>query len=290
MKPFSFFLRTFAFALPAMYLQCGGLNQVQIAGGSGAGNPGGTVSVALSMTVDSMVTQSSVAIDTADTSTTDATAKSAFTVKDMAGLPVSITGVQINSSDLRLVVDDREDPGRILDSINNRPSYLSSDSSSLIINKQFSFNCLKGTPDSSVPPLKMPVARYIGVELNFNQEAPSQTDTEWRSKILITGSFVYNKQLRNFTVDINRTFSPVYPFAGGVFTLSKVDTTHLEIRFNASQWFHRVDFKQCLDQKRLVFGPNGTLFISSNSMATSVLDIESQIRTDFINSGKLVVY
>jgi hypothetical protein len=281
-------LRMFIIALTAFCLRCTSLNEAPLAGGSGAGNPGGTVSVALTIFTDTVHAKTAVVTGTVANITDNA--NPFVTVKDMAGLPIAITGVQINSSDLRLVLDERDESRCVLDSFKERPPYLSSDSQSLIINKRFSFDALHGTPDSTVPPVIMPVARYTGVILHFNKNPLPQTDTGWKSDILINGRFLYNRQTQNFKIEIDRSFSPLYNFGGGSFTLSTTDTTHLELRFNASQWFRRVNFKQYLDTGLLIFNPKSPLIISSNSTQPDILDIEFQINTDFINSAKLAVY
>jgi hypothetical protein len=287
-KIYSFLLRILLALLSALYLQCSSLGEIPLAGGSGAGNPGGTVSVALSIFSDTGLAKTAFVADAAVNSADSP--KSVVTVKDLAGLAVTITGVQLHCTDLRLVLDQKEWTHYDLDSLEERPSYLSNDSQSLIINKRFSFNALEESPDSTIPPVIMPVARYTGVKLNFSQPPPSQTDTGWKSEILLTGSFVYNGQTQNFQVKINPSFSPFYKFAGGIFTLSADDTTHLELRFNASQWFHRVNFKQLLDQEVLVFNPTGDIIISSNSHLSGIQDLVYCIGMDFFNSGKLVVY
>jgi hypothetical protein len=288
MKIPSSFLLLCVVMIAAFWLQCDSLNGIQLAGGSGAGNPGGTVSVALTINLDTMVTTATNIAGA--TGTKIDIAKAPVVVKDMAGLPITITGVVINSSDLRLVLDDLDEPRHVLDSLRERPDYISTDSQSLVINKQFSFNCLQGTPDSSVPPMIMPVAHYTGVMLNFDQYAPSQTDTGWKSKIQITGYFDYKGAPQNFIVQIYRTFSPYYKFAGGIFTLSHSDTTHLELRFNASQWFHRVNFKQAVDQEPFSSNTKNAIIISSYSTVPGIADLEYRIKTDFIMSGKLAVY
>ena len=289
MKINSLFLRMFIAALPALYLQCNSLNGIPLTGGSGAGNPGGTVSVALSIFTDTSLAKSAITASVA--TTVVGNTRRPVVVKDLAGMPITITSVQINSSGLRLVLDDKESSHHALDSLRERPSYLSSDSQSLIIDKQFSFDAYHGSPDSTVPPVIMPVAGYTGVMLNFNQpHSPYTEETEWKSKIMIAGSFIYNGVTQQFKVEIDRAFTPFYKFAGGIFTLSPDDTTHLELRFNAAQWFRRVNFKQSLDQGVFIFNPKSEIIVSSYTTVQGILDIEYCVKTDFINSGKLVVY
>lgn len=288
MKNSSLLLRMAVCLLPVLYLTCGSLNEVPLAGGSGAGNPGGTVSVALTIITDTVLPKAAITTGIAASNTNST--RPPVIVKDSAGLPITITGVQLNSSGLRLVLDEEEWSHCPLDSLKERPSYLSTDSQSLIINKQFSFDAYHGSPDSTVPSVIMPVARYTGVRLNFDQGQPAPTDTGWKSKILITGSFVYNGQTQNFRVEIDRTFSPYYKFVGGSFDLTPDDTTHLELRFNASRWFSRVNFKQQLDQGGLIFNPKSAIIISSYSYSEAISEIEFHIKTDFINSGRLAVY
>lgn len=290
MRRISSLLGILLVVLPLICLRCSSFNEMNLTGGAGAGNPGGTVSVALTIKTDSVLAKTAVSSGSGSAQTAIVSGAAPLVIKDLAGLPVTITGVQINSADLRLILDYREDPRGILDSLRERPSYLSSDSQSLVINKRFSFDCLKGDPDSTIPPVTMPVARYTGVMLRFNQELIPVADSVRQNQILIAGSLAYSGKTHRIRIEINRTFSPIYKFAAGIFTLSATDTTHLEIRFNASQWFHNVNFKQLIDLKLLNFDQNGDLVISSGTCRYGVEETESRIRNDFIMSGKLVVY
>lgn len=292
MKLFSLFLRMFFLALPVLSLRCGSFNEMNLTGGAGAGNPGGTVSFALTIKNDSSLAKTAAISGGGIAQSASLTSIAPITIRDIAGLPLTVTSVQINCVDLRLILDYREESHEILDSLRQRPDYLFGDSQGIVINRRFSFDCMRGTPDSTVPPVTMPVARYTGVMLRFNQGPGFAPDSSRQSQILITGFFMYNGQSHDFRVKINRTFSPTYRFGAGIFTLSTTDTTHLEIRFDAVRWFHGVNFKQSLDQGQLVFDRNGELVIASGAYGGSSFaeETELRIRNNFINSGRLVVY
>jgi hypothetical protein len=258
-----------------------------LAGGSGAGNPGGSVTVAL---------RAEVTLGTAkraypDNSSPifDTTTDTSINLTDHAGLTITLNKIKLSSVDFRFMLDPTENPVELLHSFKEPSPLLTSDSQSLVLlGGPYSFDGLTGQVEPKLETIHLPVAKYTGIMLSFKKG--QQYDNEHQGQILMSGSFIYKGATQRIIVNINRTFSPFYKFAGGIFTLSPTDTTTIELRFDANQWFRNVDIAHAIDLGQLSFNQGGEIVINSWSSNCTALEFENTICWDFIRSGKLVLY
>jgi hypothetical protein len=264
-----------------------------LAGGSGAGNPGGSVSVALRAAVS--LSTLKTAAEGLVLPSADLSPDSGIVVQDRAELSLLIDGIYLNGVTMKFLLDPSEDPRTILSDLRNRPSYLAADSQYLdLLEGPFRFNGLNGKAEPDIGTIYLPVAQYTGIKLSFSKERYYKSDatTIHRGQIYITGTLPYYGKDRRFIVEICRSFSSLYQFAGGgTFKLSASDTTHMELRFNAKKWFSSVDLKNAMDRGILMMNQYGEILIGSCLCPNNLTqEIETAIYNDFIASGKLVLY
>jgi hypothetical protein len=277
---------------------CGSLTGDQpLAGGSGAGNPGGTVVLAMSAVggqdqgtgLNKTATagkQSSTVIDISNS----------IIVTDKGGQLITLTDVTVSNVTVRFILDYSEKPDSLLSGMHAAPPELSADSHCIVYAGNHEFDAVQGMVDSSVAALRLPIGRYCGVSIGFQEFSSSvpqnQQDMNY-SRITMNGSFLYGGAMHNLIIGINYvplTAFQNFSFGGGIFTLSSNDTTHLELQFNAAQWFAGVDLKTSLGQGGLFFDSTGTLNLTGTCANPYVRGIQSVIANAFFPSGTLVVY
>jgi hypothetical protein len=276
------------------------LDPVPLAGGSGAGNPGGTVvsaaSVELSMVAtgggDQVLGIAGPLLKTG--SVLDSTGS--ITVTDKGGLRLTLTQVVLSNVEPRFMLDSALRPDSLLSHMAEPPSGLSCDSNSIMLNGLHAFDAVEGKIDSADGQLRLPVARYSGIGIGFQEYHNSyqypQPPPEY-SRITMRGSFLYGGAMHDIIIEINYSPQPCrqqFRFGGGLFTLMAGDTTHLELQLAADTWFADVDFAAALANGSLYFDPWGALRITDGCYNPCVWGIQSSIATDFFASGRLVVY
>jgi hypothetical protein len=279
-----------ALAAIGLSFHCGSPTDPPHAGGSGAGNPGGTV--ALSMLAGKDMPMGKLSI--ADSQDIDIVAGSKpIIATDHAGLELAMTGISLSNVDIHFTLDTSETPESLLSSMRQRPPELSIDTHSIVLSGPYLFNALEGNVDSSIRVLRLPVARYTGVKLHFNRDSIS--DEQSHGQLVMNGTFVFNGTVRNIAINLTNTSRPWYQqsfrFTGGIFTLTPTDTTNLQLQFNAKKWFSQVDLACLLDRGSLsIDDSTDTLVISNRSNHSPSEDIGNIIFKDFIASGRLVVF
>jgi hypothetical protein len=263
----------------------------ELAGGSGAGNPGGTVAVTLKAEVSIGMAKATAGEFNKQESDTSSIVP--LVVTDKAGLELYISEIIFSCADFRFMLDPSEDATEILQSFNDHSSLLSSDKGSLVLGGgPYLCNGITGEMLPSIDSVRLPVAKYTGIMLRF-KDTPDffPHDTFNKNELFrISGTFFYYGRLCRFIVDINHSFNAPVHFAGGIFTLSDSDTTNIELRFDANKWFKGIDLKKAIVTKDLQFNPNGDIFIGGHCNDSANQKIEFAIQNAFIESGRLVVY
>lgn len=284
-----------------LFLGCGSLTMEPLAGGSGAGNPGstvvraGTVVLAMCATGGDQAMGISMPLRKLQSgSLLDSTGS--ITVADKGGLILTLTQVVLSNVEPRFMLDPVLRPDSLLSHMTDRPPELSCDSNSIMLDGRHAFDAVEGKIDSSNATLRLPVARYTGITIGFQEYDnghfyPPQPPEY--SRITMEGSFQYGGKPHDMVIDINYSPQPCsrqFWFGGGLFTLLAGDTTHVELQLAADRWFSNIDFAAALANGSLYFDSTGALNISYVSVNPCVWGIQSVIAADFFASGKLVVY
>ena len=264
-----------------------------LAGGSGAGNPGGTVELSMVAIADQGINKTSV-VGTRNFKLLDSSRS--ITVTDKGGLQFILTDITLSDIDVRFMLDTAEKPEQLLSSMLEEPAELSSDTHSIVLDGSHAFDALGEMIDSSVASLLLPVARYTGVALGFSESFDPDKFAQQRTpltRIAMNGTFCYSGVKHQIAIISDCSLWPclrVYRFGGGIFTLSPADTTHLELQFNSRQWFSSVDIAASLNNGALTFDANGALNIVSLAGCRLYREIVFAITQGFLSSGKLTVY
>jgi hypothetical protein len=279
----------------AFLLGCGSLTESPsvIAGGSGAGNPGATVSLSMAVLITSAAAKTTAVAAPAKTVIDSC---SSVTTSDQGGTSISLNNILLSGIIIHFLVDSSDRPSDLLAAMHSRPANLSCDSNSIILAPAESFNALSDSSGSGASSILLPIARYSGVKLVFPQNTNSaqalENDTSG-SQIVMNGTFPYAGQIHPLSVHIAYAQGPcsqTYSFAGGIFTLSSSDTTHLELQFTANQWFSAINVATGLQNGDYAFDNCGALNFTNYSCQSSVAWTGATVAADFLSSGKLTVY
>jgi hypothetical protein len=285
MNPLSRTVLALLTALSALFIM--DCSYGDLAGGSGAGNPGGTVTVAIKAEVSIGIAKSLACEQKSDTSS-----DVPIVVTDKAGLQLYISEISFSCTDFRFTLDPSEDAGEILRTFNDRSPLLSFDNQSLILGGgPYLCNGLTGQMLPAIDTVRLPVAKYTGIMLSFKDKwCVLSHDTFNDDLFCISGTLIYYGKPCRFIVDIDHSFNTLVHFAGGIFTLSDNDTTHIELRFDANNWFKSIDLKKAIANRELPFNSNGDIIIGGRNNDSANQKIELAIQNAFIASGKLIVY
>lgn len=290
-----------AFTVPGILsflCQCASLseNDLPLAGGSGAGNPGGIVMLTVAATADAGQQGLGKTEAAGKQQYTLIDSSRAVTVTDKSGLQFILTEVTLSNIDVGFMLDSTEKPEQLLSSMDTMPTGLSTDTHSIVVDNSREFDALIENADSVIPSLRLPIARYTGVTLGFGELFGfgdfSHRET-MEAIITMKGKFYYNETQHQIFITINCSLWPCsqfYRFGGGIFTLSPADTTHLKLQFNSKQWLSNVDIAGSLNEGYLAFDAEGALNIASLAGNRLNREIDFAITQSFVSSGKLSVY
>ncbi len=282
--------------LMLLTMRCGSLTNEDPAvatGGSGAGNPSGIVKVSMGVSSTSSSAKMTAVAALAD-DPDGFTGPVTVTTTDEGGTSISLTTIELSGVIIHFLVDSSENPASLLAAMHSRPAYLSSDSNSIIYTRQASFNVLCDSADSLPSTLSLPIAKYIGVKITLPQVASAGgAGTTGNNQIVLNGTFAYFGVSHSLNVGIaysQGSCNQNYSFAGGIFTLSASDTTHLQLQFKPSRWFSSINVATGLENGDYSFDGGGTLNLSNYSTLPSVEWAGETVASDFLASGKLTVY
>jgi hypothetical protein len=283
-----------------VFLSC--TSTPQIAGSSGAGNPGGTTTVALVVDTLSSAGLAKTSAAPSPTGTTGGTQQSTiaspfssvqttaagrgpFPIADQGGMPMTVTGATITAKAICFVLESGQDPVKLLERF-NQP--LQQDSSSIILNGPFLFDAMTGVSVPPIDTLRLPEARYTGIKLLLDTSLRSgQPGGPQGSSVDITGTFIYQNTQRNFTFRLNINQALPYLNTQSVILVQRNDTTKLSIVFNPKQWLSGVNITSCLNIGYITLESSGDLIIDGNTGRGPCQSIEGNIRQNVISSGAL---
>lgn len=245
-----------------------------VAGGSGAGNPGKT-------------TVSIIAVATAPCSTTTAIpslAKKALLnelpVRDTINKLYRVENAHVFVRRIHFVVDPKDKEQLFLTSV---APPLRKDPESVILDGPFTFDAINGSSDPLLGSLILPDANYKGLRLVI-ENGPA------KNSIFLSGTFVYKDTLHKFKFDLPLTLNMDYDNDGTSVHISGSDSTDVRIVLDASKWLWNVNIESCLDSHSLTFDSTGTLVIDGKFPAGTPGDVISKkIKENIMQSGKLKV-
>ena len=245
---------------------------LDLAGGTGVGNPSGH-------TVISIVADTGVGTEPS--------------VNNNQYLPIRDDSLVLFASTAFIVVqkiyfilDENEKDDSVLNAYEG-PLTIQDDS--VILEGPFVFDALTGTSNFLFDTLTLPETKYKGMK--FIIENDDSTLMEGYS-IGLSGEFTYNETLRNFTIKLSNE-KDIRPFLidGPPVLISEDDSTEFRLTLNADHWLDYMDIKKdYLDNGTIAFDPvTGDLNIDKTIDANVYKDFNKTVRLNIMKSGSLEI-
>lgn len=259
-----------------------------IAGGSGAGNPGGPTRLSLvadilnatgigKTTIYSNYSTISEqnAFDHYNMSKRSQNTGHNFIIKDSSQSEFNIDSVTIYAKQIQFILEDGA----------NAKVITKSDSTSLVpkdntlaLAGAFKFDAINGTVEPSFDSFFLPEENYQGVLIELDSE------TAHKAAIEFQGTFIYKKNVHSFHILLNSGEPLRCMFSDQLFTVSHLDTTVLVAFLDATEWLNGVDIIGALDSGELQFNSSGNLIINFNVTHGPARSIAAKIRVNINHS------
>ncbi|MBD3391301.1 MAG: hypothetical protein GF418_04555 [Chitinivibrionales bacterium] len=246
-------------------LRCG--TSGDLAGGSGAGNPGVTASVSIMADTGlGAPPLSRASIDGIDGGRT-------VPLVDDDGLVLTASSALVTVYAIHFILEDSEDCEALLDSFDGD---LVCDSENIVLPGPFVFDAVTGNADSLFDTLQLPSARYRGMKLVVGCEGDA--DSSRCRPVEIFGTFEYRGETRVFDFQIDFSDRPLYHYTGPPQLLEPADTALFSVTLDVSSWLDSVDVAADLDAGTIALDSTGTLVIDSGASPAQGRDIINAVR------------
>jgi hypothetical protein len=272
-------------------IRCNGGDPV--AGGTGTGNPGG--SVVVSMRADTGA--GSTALAKAMTGPSDSTSKMpgppafagrGYQIQDDGGMLMMIDTAYVKVQKIHFMLDSSDDPSLLLKDFSGS---LSQDSESIILDKPFVFELVTGTSYPSICSLNIPEAKYSGITLDPPVDGGDSGGPFSDSfSVTLVGEYLYQDTLHYFRVSFRMDSPLIFRSDGGNVNVSRDSTIHLQIALDVRTWFVGIDLKNCLDNNSLRRQPNGDLLLMPPMAAGPCMGVLDIIRENMTSHAVLRVF
>lgn len=275
-------------ALLPLIIQIGCSNN--LAGGTGVGNPGGTTVVSIVAHSDQSenpvepmrrVLPEGYAVNPGQIPSTP------LLIYDEGDFLFTVTTATMMVNTIHFVLEDDEtvDMAKLLMDF---PGQFSFDSKSIILKGPFTFDALTGTSLPQFDKLKLPEARYRGLQLMMGKYDNTST-VSLIYNVTLEGTFTYKDSLRRFSIRVLIDQDRLYKNAGVPFQISSNYTTTFMLLLNAAHWLDYIDFKEMLDEFAIKLNSQGNLIIDENIDTGPCQTIKKAIRSNIPESGVLVI-
>jgi hypothetical protein len=269
-------------------------NPSDLSGGSGAGNPGGTVIV--SLIADTMLPTDALqkirAVQT-DFSNGVFTARAmngqGFSVRDDDSMLMIIDTAFVKVQKVHFIVSDSETPDVL---IKDFPA-LSADSESIILKRSLTFELVSGATYPSLCSLNIPEAKYAGIKLKSfsgqgSNSGPSSSQTGY--DVTLIGRFLYHDTVRSLKICLNLDAPFYFQNNGKEFSISRKDTTRFLVTLNARKWFVGLNLKSCIENGSIPLDSNGDLVLTAPPKSGPCKGAINSLRSNMLLNGVLKVY
>ncbi|MBD3347259.1 MAG: hypothetical protein GF401_19565 [Chitinivibrionales bacterium] len=265
---------------------CSSSGPDSVAGGSGAGNPGGVV--AFSMRIDS---SQAVFADR------DELPVHPLSPDNRSSLPIIIEnddGLKFITDQVYVLVDNirfvlgNSDQALSIDMDNYAPLYF--DDESFCLDGPFVCNVLSGTVEPSLEEIRVPDLRYKGVKISLKKDAcTGECGLLKPSTIELRGTFRYEGEMHDFIISAATNITRFYKQESSSFSVDAGTVTRLLIDLDPRTWLEGVTIESCLASGRLQFDISGALVLDNKTGQENCSNIAADIHTNIVQSGKLKV-
>jgi hypothetical protein len=262
-------------------VHCGGASD-PVAGGTGTGNPGG--SVVVSMLADTGIDLTTLSKVSANPSSSDAPnagppsfAGRGVAIHDAGGMPIAIDTAYLRVKRIHILLDSSEDAAQLASGF---PGARQHDSEGFILDEPFVFELVSGTSIPAACTLSLPEAKYRGIKLKSDSGAHAQPGSTY--DVTLVGRYQYNDTTYAFRIGLDMPAPVIINRANAPVAVSHIDTTHFQVVFDAGTWFVDADLKGCIDNGSLPRQPNGELVVTTPPSSGSCTGILDNIRQNLV--------
>jgi hypothetical protein len=264
-----------------------------VAGGTGTGNPGGSVVVSMRADTGNAATSLAKSLLGPNPGSDKAPSPPVFAgqgyqIQDSGGMLMMIDTAYVNVQRIHFMLDSSADPSLLL---KNFAGILSQDSESIILDKPFVFELVTGASYPSVCSLRIPEAKYSGIKLEPHADdgAPVGPFSDSFSVTLV-GEYIYQDTLHSFRISYRMDSPLIFRSDSGNANVSRDSTIHFHIALDIRTWFVGIDLKSCLDNNALPRQPNGDLILMPPLAADPCMGVLDIIKGNMMSHAILKVY
>lgn len=243
----------------------------EVAGGSGAGNPGVTASVSI---MADTITIPPATLEKAQNSGDSAIAR-ALPLSDDSSMVLTATSAAVTVFRFEFLLDDTGHCDSLVDSFPE----LSCDTAGMLLDGPFVFDMVSLAADSLFDSLRLPAASYRGMKLAIG--CRDDADSTTCSPVVIAGTFNYRDTLRQFTFTIPFSTKLLYKYSGQPVEIDPADTAIFKLTVSARQWLAGVDIAGGLNSGSVPLDSTGNLVINGTGvLSTAARAIAHTIRAN----------
>jgi hypothetical protein len=274
-------------------LHCSSLTS-QIAGSTGTGNPSASITLAIvADTVQPLMKPANTAPGYAGLLKENADALlPKFTIRDDNGFCMRVQSARWTVREIRFLFDTSVNCA-LLPSI--FASRINCDSNYISIPGPFTFDLLNGTCEPPLDTVKLPEAKYSGVELLTGLSHQGGSVDTLSSALCccpfeIRGTFDYNATSRYFLLCLGYRETVFYNLSALPATVTRSDTANFLIWLDARRWLSALTLKDCIDNGFIPLDNAGNLAIDGYASGAGPCSrIDERIRDNILYSGNLRV-
>ncbi|MBD3421462.1 MAG: hypothetical protein GF398_15195 [Chitinivibrionales bacterium] len=257
----------------ALLLKCSN-DADPVAGGTGAGNPSSTTTLA-------------IIADTGFVSSGYTLAKSGMrlsrllpiTDDDSLQYVLDTTLIKVNT--IIFILESPSHCSDLLASFHG-PFNLECDKEGIALSGTFIFDAVNGTVSPSLDSLRIPAGRYKGIKLMIDKAPSKSSHIDTCATVDFRGNFFYQHQQRRFRVGLNMNAPIKYLTYDSTIIVGQDDTTHFLIEMDASHWFSGVSLKPCLENGDIPLDADGNVTISCKFPQGACRSFASVIKANLV--------
>lgn len=165
--------------------------------------------------------------------------------------------------------------------------YFIHESGSILKSGPYRFNAITGESEPAINFNELPDYSYTG--LDFIVETDAEENDVY--SLELSGTFVYNSQLRDFTIksSIKGNQKDQYDLENGPLNLDFNLTNIFKIDLEVEQWLNNVEIKDSLDNNVISLNSDGSLTIDKDTDWKAAKEVAKRIKKNIFKSGKLTL-
>lgn len=273
-------LRVLAMATAGVWVSCS--SGTDVAGGSGAGNPGGQATLAFLAQLEGTGAQKQL-YQPAPPDPDTGNPYRDIDVVDRGGTQFRFTSLKIPVDTVVFLFDPSATTSPAID---DYAGTLAVDSSGAMLVGGYVFDAITGEIEPSLRSVLLPEGRYAAVRLHIAPRA--ETGAEPTEGLVLRGLFTYDSVPRTFRFVQSLDTTPEFRApAGQGLTVSEGDTAHFTIMLLADDWLSGIDYASCIESGGLPLDVAGNLDITVDASGEPCMEAAATVGPAIIQSGQM---